>query len=152
MTPSSCTQFQSTPSVWRETHCRPAHQTHQGISIHSLRVEGDSQSRTGSGKPDHFNPLPPCGGRRAELPDLTSMSDFNPLPPCGGRHNIKRGGSGKNYFNPLPPCGGRPPSSDVAAGNAISIHSLRVEGDHCRPAHQTHQGISIHSLRVEGDH
>ena len=40
--------------------------THRGISIHSLRVEGDSDG----------------------LQDLTCMSDFNPLPPCGGRRNI----------------------------------------------------------------
>ena len=80
--------FQSTPSVWRET---------TGISEHAI------------GKM-HFNPLPPCGGRRSVLgagvdksisihslrvegdPEICTMSftlhHFNPLPPCGGRRDM----------------------------------------------------------------
>ena len=55
--------FQSTPSAWRETnignspHC-PSH-----ISIHSLRMEGDSMFWNLQPTPQHFNPLPPHGGR-----------------------------------------------------------------------------------------
>ena len=33
----------------------------------------------------------------------------------------------------------------------ISIHSLRVEGDHAMEKGDYPQSISIHSLRVEGD-
>ena len=35
-------EFQSTPSVWRETADADAEARGEGISIHSLRVEGDS--------------------------------------------------------------------------------------------------------------
>ena len=100
--------FQSTPSVWRETlrgysdrviaghisihslrvegdHCRPAHQTHQGISIHSLRVEGDMMRSHCSSASLNFNPLPPCGGRRHPAKHAADPGNFNPLPPCGGR-------------------------------------------------------------------
>ena len=36
-------------------------------------------------------------------------------------------------------------------GHAISIHSLRMEGDRFFPAWQAPHEISIHSLRMEGD-
>ena len=56
-------RFQSTPSVWRETRetcpARPLHR----ISIHSLRVEGDPAHHRRQPMPRYFNPLPPCGGR-----------------------------------------------------------------------------------------
>ena len=55
-------------------------------------------------------------------------------------------------FNPLPPCGGRPLRSAPDFCNYISIHSLRVEGDHRLPAARRKTRISIHSLRVEGDY
>ena len=82
---------------------------------------------------------------------------------------------GRGHFNPLPPCGGRQKSlCNVSAGDAISIHSLRVEGDsswyniistrhrfQSTPSvwrettlyriYSTQEDISIHSLRVEGD-
>ena len=56
-------QFQSTPSVWRETSARDAWNTKQAISIHSLRVEGDESVIYLIVSIYHFNPLPPCGGR-----------------------------------------------------------------------------------------
>ena len=78
-------QFQSTPSVWRET-----------LSM--------AQNRS---PPPHFNPLPPCGGRHLVSPAAAQGAHFNPLPPCGGRR-IKIGRiSDLRNFNPLPPCGGR---------------------------------------------
>ena len=40
-------------------------------------------------------------------------------------------------------------AEDKAA--AISIHALRVEGDHCKPVSIFPGQISIHALRVEGD-
>ena len=79
--------FQSTPSVWRETfggrdsnlscfdfnplppcggrRCkRNGQKSISGISIHSLRVEGDYAKHQKREKKPNFNPLPPCGGRR----------------------------------------------------------------------------------------
>ena len=58
-----------------------------------------------------------------------------------------------SHFNPLPPHGGRPfPTINSDRPSAISIHSLRMEGD---PAYESTEisarDISIHSLRMEGD-
>ena len=39
---TGCWLFQSTPSVWRETEQTALNGALNGISIHSLRVEGDS--------------------------------------------------------------------------------------------------------------
>ena len=101
--------------------------------------------------------------------------NFNPLPPHGGRRRSVACLRPECHFNPLPPHGGRP-VSDLGGvkTHAISIHSLRMEGDlsfgvgfdfrgNFNP-HPPHGGrlvffwvmvaeipISIHSLRMEGD-
>ena len=66
-----CREFQSTPSVWRETHIYDYRDLEDDISIHSLRVEGDEQRSHGPFRDIHFNPLPPCGGRRGNPPART---------------------------------------------------------------------------------
>ena len=58
------TTFQSTPSVWRETPADNEIIRLRNISIHSLRVEGDKMPPVLCHHRRHFNPLPPCGGRR----------------------------------------------------------------------------------------
>ena len=101
-------RFQSTPSVWRETQCHGVSLLQRLISIHSLRVEGDQTIQLVKSAIWYFNPLPPCGGR--------------PLWTVAPTRS--------DHFNPLPPCGGRPPRIGWGANDvAISIHSLRVEGD-----------------------
>ena len=55
--------FQSTPSAWRETAYR----------FYKIRIE------------EHFNPLPPHGGRRGRMYCRKRCMNFNPLPPHGGR-------------------------------------------------------------------
>ena len=77
--------FQSTPSVWRETRCEILSVDTSGISIHSLRVEGDPTHNCSLSHTLDFNPLPPCGGRRTYTDRQTASRYFNPLPPCGGR-------------------------------------------------------------------
>ena len=85
----------------------------KSISIHSLRVEGDVDSRETLCLYRNFNPLPPRGGRPVDsLPSLHRMlfqstpsawretmdspgvyqhiRNFNPLPPRGGRRNPVR--------------------------------------------------------------
>ena len=59
--------FQSTPSVWRETVDRREKNPHIVISIHSLRVEGDRRCFGLFSQLQNFNPLPPCGGRPDEF-------------------------------------------------------------------------------------
>ena len=79
------------------------------ISIHSLRMEGDIISSSSRMILVHFNPLPPHGGRHGHL-------------ICA-----------EWYF-------------------LISIHSLRMEGDYKIVLNGTYGiSISIHSLRMEGD-
>ena len=196
--PTTQTTFQSTPSVWRETRLHLLQGIRQRISIHSLRVEGDRLPATRHGRAfrfqstpsvwretalfqlgcsfcGHFNPLPPCGGRRMEVLPNYHTHNFNPLPPCGGRrknaplrsrtqsisiHSLRVEGDCNSptvnaadvVFQSTPSvwretrCDAR-----MLASGAISIHSLRVEGDNCT-FRQYHQCcISIHSLRVEGD-
>ena len=138
-TPHARRQFQSTPSVWRETCnlCRNAGcsmisihslrvegdkqrclklQRPFSISIHSLRVEGDLLSQGCRGLARNFNPLPPCGGRRKRAARAAYIADFNPLPPCGGRRRNAKA---------------------AIAKAEISIHSLRVEGDRSAEERQT---------------
>ena len=147
--------FQSTPSVWRETNIDRALKNpladfnplppyggrrdfvrsncrHNIISIHSLRMEGDSWNI-------HKRP---CEKSFQSTPSVwreticvcwcfRRIVHFNPLPPYGGRPIIERG-------------------ADIF-GN-ISIHSLRMEGDDiCGYNENQFTGISIHSLRMEGD-
>ena len=101
------------------------------ISIHSLRVEGDSPDNKTRQKRQTFQSTPSVW--RETMPAgmmAGSASYFNPLPPCGGRrnqggqsaqrdaisiHSLRVEGDNKQkprkygmgYFNPLPPCGGR---------------------------------------------
>ena len=168
--------FQSTPSVWRETIDFTTFKGLYGISIHSLRVEGDS-CRIGQRIIHGEFQSTPSVWRETMLPMIliSIVINFNPLPPCGGRLNGNLDISGFTNFNPLPPCGGRPWGQLLSAPHyTISIHSLRVEGDASalfstsksshfnplppcggRPTADVTPGkehvISIHSLRVEGD-
>ena len=147
------TQFQSTPSVRRETSLDCDLLKSNTISIHSLRAEGDPQIKLILPSYSYFNPLPPCGGRPRSSCPFVSVTYFNPLPPCGGRH--------KSLWLLMRVTG-------------ISIHSLRAEGDVINvhiyllldifqstpsvrrettmAANDNERNvISIHSLRAEGD-
>ena len=145
-------QFQSTPSVWRETDKCEMSAHFSGISIHSLRVEGDIIIN--SLVLTHFISIHSLRvegdvviivGRASTSISIhslrvegdtmkyysgTSATDFNPLPPCGGRRLPSHRSFQVQHFNPLPPCGGRRfcPNSNALV-KSISIHSLRVEGD-----------------------
>ncbi len=56
--------FQSTPSAWRETSIHYTTPYYNAcISIHSLRMEGDTDDGLQIETEQHFNPLPPHGGR-----------------------------------------------------------------------------------------
>ncbi len=124
------------------------------ISIHSLRVEGDRSFHNFGFRSKKFQSTPSVWRETSGATRLrTGGKNFNPLPPCGGRRSSRR----------------NPP-----IWIAISIHSLRVEGDErtgiltqlrrkfqstpsvwretptARPP-SYNDAISIHSLRVEGD-
>ena len=102
-----CAEFQSTPSVWRETVRRLILATKDVFqSTPSVWRETAAPPHRQRRLSD-FNPLPPCGGRphRAQMQHQSIY--FNPLPPCGGRLCIQDSLFHLQNFNPLPPCGGR---------------------------------------------
>ena len=123
--------FQSTPSAWRET---------------VLQVVGQSTGH-------HFNPLPPHGGRPLFRSRFRFPRKFQSTPSAWRETGLLLGdGGGNSHFNPLPPHGGRPDSvHDGRKPKTISIHSLRMEGDHSSSRSSCGTSISIHSLRMEGD-
>ena len=154
--------FQSTPSVWRVTENtyviklpRSDFNPHPPcggwlilvfknsvtpvISIHTLRVEGDSLMPFCESFASNFNPHPPCGGWRFNSrKKCTFAGYFNPHPPCGGWQFVLRFPFRCFYhFNPHPPCGGwLRHNRKWHNACTISIHTLRVEGDqqyHKRP-------------------
>ena len=127
----------------------------RAISIHSLRMEGDHTASWDGWTRCYFNPLPPYGGRltvtNGASSGMTFQSTpsvwretrpclccpvwnphFNPLPPYGGRRAYSNDFCiAETYFNPLPPYGGRLyPTAFPEIAADISIHSLRMEGDH----------------------
>ena len=127
--------FQSTPSVWRETAADLAPNPPFGISIHSLRVEGDwGSAEIKAVQLISIHSLRVEGDLRGLTPLCTTAPfqstpsvwretpairrtrhnkrNFNPLPPCGGRpEGLQWRSYSGAYFNPLPPCGGRRGSS-----------------------------------------
>ena len=132
---------------------------HEGISIHSLRMEGDRYAVCGNVAAANFNPLPPHGGRLNDIVDSLLPLHFNPLPPHGGRL------SRETFFSTCVPFQSTPsawretydidgngdwitfqstPSAwretlgafDEIGVYSISIHSLRMEGD-------THNGYNL---------
>ena len=82
---ADCIVFQSTPSAWRETRQFRKLSWNYGISIHSLRMEGDNSSSCSILRQFiSIHSLRMEGDGIASL--LTQdLSHFNPLPPHGGR-------------------------------------------------------------------
>ena len=132
--------FQSTPSVWRETLREMISLIELLISIHSLRVEGDTGDRNTEPIIFYFNPLPPCGGRRPSNSALACCCNyFNPLPPCGGRPTEQVAVLERKQFQSTPSVWRETQMYQAGYQDLyISIHSLRVEGD--RAAFPLHRG------------
>ena len=139
--PEKCDKFLSTPSGWRAT------------SLHR-------RCRT---KAPNFYPRPPGGGRPRDWATSSTLLYFYPRPPGGGRPGCTvkyengalvflstpsgwratllwaAGGRAGDNFYPRPPGGGR--QSDFECRRRlgeISIHALRVEGDHDVEVRHTH--------------
>ena len=151
--------FLSTPSGWRATisfadrlgkidisiHAlrvegdSPGYAPHFSdvISIHALRVEGDAWLHEVQRPPSqNFYPRPPGGGRQSKMYEKSNAPlYFYPRPPGGGRLFTTFYTNSIPYFYPRPPGGGRrwcAQWNDVC--QYISIHALRVEGDAMRKA------------------
>ena len=123
------------------------------ISIHALRVEGDSAAGHPCQKTGNFYPRPPGGGRRTATVSRIRGQSIS-------IHALRVEGDGEARQT----IAGTVPISihalrvegDVAWRNSaefitISIHALRVEGDWTRSSYRRAARISIHALRVEGD-
>ena len=149
-----------------------------GISIHSLRKEGDDCYKKFERLVIDFNPLPPQGGR----PDTQFCNEryginFNPLPPQGGRltrlctllstssisiHSLRKEGDSRDIaIYPAFPVFQSTPSarretggldtSDDSQAEFQSTPSARRETCYRRGGAKLTKTISIHSLRKEGD-
>ena len=79
------------------------------ISIHSLRMEGDICPDPSQLQHDHFNPLPPHGGRLTTA-DAAAAIRFISI------HSLRMEGDLRQH-------------SHLIHLLSISIHSLRMEGD-----------------------
>ena len=78
--------FQSTPSAWRETDNIVVEDNYTTISIHSLRMEGDTVLDVTVFMPLAFQSTPSAWRETRHCPrNSTSNRNFNPLPPHGGR-------------------------------------------------------------------
>ena len=129
--PESSIKFQSTPSVWRETH-------------------GNS---TGSNTSYHFNPLPPYGGRHLVYTSYHLLYTFQSTPSVWRETIYLSADLLRRLFQSTPSVWRETvPTHQLATCIAISIHSLRMEGDTSSTGTQGTLGISIHSLRMEGDY
>ena len=123
----------------------------------------------------HFNPRPPRGGRRRQIPPPRQSTDFNPRPPRGGRRQIKKEGSRtaaisihapreggdrspahpdgqKRDFNPRPPRGGRRRHICSAMSYSRFQSTPPARGaTTTRPVSDIARRISIHAPREGGD-
>ena len=101
--------FQSTPSAWRETSILP----------------GDSQAM------NHFNPLPPHGGRRVNVGEKDLGLIFQSTPSAW-RETLRPIIFSEDFIFQSTPSAWRETKVYGISGNVdlnISIHSLRMEGD-----------------------
>ena len=145
------------------------------ISIHALRVEGDSTGTCSPRSCRDFYPRPPGGGRLYNRFAITDILGFLSTP-SGWRatHTIEQLRD-KNYISihalrvegdrrVVIKAHGLPPFLSTPSGwratpqhikrslaGMISIHALRVEGDIGYCTTLPSGLISIHALRVEGD-
>ena len=145
------------------------------ISIHSLRMEGDSRHCACGRSQLHFNPLPPHGGRLPFSNRRFTDSTFQSTPSAWRETHWHNGQSITRQFQSTPSAWRETTiCHTVFRCDDISIHSLRMEGDtvfspdnnrdfpfQSTPSawretfFQIHffpsSSISIHSLRMEGD-
>ena len=124
--------FLSTPSGWRATVALDTTLTHEGISIHALRVEGDSETNAANSASDAIS----IHALRVEGDPLIRSAIYSPFrflsTPSGWRATPSwmRCKTQQKDFYPRPPGGGRPRRGrGEREQTRISIHALRVEGD-----------------------
>ena len=172
-------QFLSTPSARRATHLDVIRKSLFAISIHALREEGDPLRFCGSyllsisihalreegdfGKDRdvaHYAVVISIHALREEGDVQNATRDivdnqFLSTPSARRATSVTRSAPRRStYFYPRPPRGGRREGGEYSrAGEWISIHALREEGDAAfAPGNGDFVIISIHALREEGDY
>ena len=124
--------FQSTPSAWRETETGAVSPIDTIISIHSLRMEGDYIADIHDFFLSTFQSTP-SAWRETKFNEKFPADKIFQSTPSAWRETREFLLSYSQYchFNPLPPHGGRPLIAiSLHTPFVISIHSLRMEGDH----------------------
>ena len=172
------TSFQSTPSAWRET-CGEAGEcvdlvkisihslrmegdplslilliVQLVISIHSLRMEGDSAKSVLHCPFRRFQSTPSAWRETYNIYYYLFYSIFQSTPSAWRETRPPPFFLSRLFpFQSTPSAWRETGSSTVARQvHSISIHSLRMEGDHCVVVlYICTIHISIHSLRMEGD-
>ena len=150
---SSRRKFQSTPSEWRETGFP------RGVDISERFQSTPSEWRETTAVAatklanTHFNPLPPSGGRPLRRHRTSRRMEFQSTPSEWRETYLFQGTDRILEFQSTPSEWRETPARErQQTAAAISIHSLRVEGDDLdRMTKVECKVISIHSLRVEGD-
>ena len=125
--------FQSTPSAWRETTTDYRRCRYNVISIHSLRMEGDDGFKMKKHLEPLFQSTPSAWRETQRLNDLRQcINYFNPLPPHGGRQVTLHVQNHTRLFQSTPSAWRETYLKNFRPVIiAISIHSLRMEGDRC---------------------
>ena len=118
-------------------------------------MEGDSILPGDSQAMNHFNPLPPHGGRRRFVCRMIdSRMYFNPLPPHGGRLASAFVDLTNGVFQSTPSAWRETPVTGTTAPYTSEFQSTpsawRETSFSSRDSTRLHL-ISIHSLRMEGD-
>ena len=101
----------------------------------------------------YFNPLPPHGGRRLRQTVPQSRARFQSTPSAWRETSSTLHNCGSTgYFNPLPPHGGRRKCNRPTHRDSTfqSTPSAWRETNGCLLGYDD-SAISIHSLRMEGD-
>ena len=170
--------FQSTPSAWRETARSPgthhaasdfnplpphggrlSHRHAYGIliaiSIHSLRMEGDSGDSLSEGTHKVFQSTPSAWRETMfRSADFTVFPHFNPLPPHGGRPATSPMPTITPHAFQSTPSAWRETASITSSQHSWqSFQSTPSAWRETRTLYfvKLVKCISIHSLRMEGD-
>ena len=123
-----------------------------GISIHSLRMEGDNCSHRVTLQNVHFNPLPPYGGRPERRCLAMKRFKFQSTPSVWRETFCSSAFRDTLSFQSTPSVWRETDTIiPIYLDGSISIHSLRMEGDYIYYTPSQNRSISIHSLRMEGD-
>ena len=122
------------------------------ISIHAPRAGGDSAAGCSMPTRRHFNPRPPCGGRR-ELHILEADElIFQSTPPVRGATYNLPGRYLHGGFQSTPPVRGATIRGyAIRRERGISIHAPRAGGDDIDILGLVYPIISIHAPRAGGD-